>query len=79
MIAADPRAAATLLLASTPDSGFSVDEAVAMITDPAVKFTTTPQHLHKYAEFMHQIGSISTRPATWQDMFFPDIHTAPGS
>ena len=28
-IAADPRAAAEILLASTPDSGFSVDEIVA--------------------------------------------------
>ena len=79
MIAADPRAAAALLLASAPESGFTVEETMAMIEDPAVRFTTTPERVQTYAEFMHQIGSIGTLPASWQDMFFPDIHGAPGS
>ena len=78
-IEADPRAAAEILLASTPDSGFSVDETVAMLTDPAVRFTTTPENVGKYADFMQQIGSIRQRPATWKDVFFPEIHSAPGS
>jgi NitT/TauT family transport system substrate-binding protein len=78
-IAADPRAAAEILLASTPDSGFSVDETMAMLTDPAVKFTTTPENVAKYADFMQQIGSIRQRPASWKDVFFPEIHAAPGS
>ena len=78
-IVADTREAAEMLMASTPDSGFSVDETVAMLKDPAVKFTTTPEHVSKYAEFMHQIGSITERPASWKDVFFPEIHSAPGS
>ena len=24
-------------------------------------------------------GTIKTRPASWKDMFFPDIHDLPGS
>jgi hypothetical protein len=28
---------------------------------------------------MHDIGTIRTRPASWTDMFFPDIHDLPGS
>jgi len=78
-IVSAPREAAEILLASTPDSGFSIDETVAMLTDPAVKFTTTPQNVSKYADFMHQIGSIAQRPASWKDVFFPEIHAAPGS
>jgi NitT/TauT family transport system substrate-binding protein len=78
-IKAEPREAAEILLGSTPDSGFSVDETVAMLTDPAVKFTTTPENVTKYAEFMYQIGSIKQRPASWKDVFFPEIHAAPGS
>ena len=78
-IAADPKEAAAILLASTPDSGFSVDETVAMLTDPAVKFSTTPENVGKYATFMHEIGSIRQRPASWKDVFFPEIHAAPGS
>lgn len=78
-IAESPREAAEILLASTPDSGFSVDETVAMLTDPAVKFTTTPENVGKYASFMQQIGSIARRPESWKDVFFPEIHPAPGS
>ena len=78
-IASDPREAAEMLLATTRDSGFSIDETVAMLMDPAVKFTTTPENVGKYADFMHQIGSIRQRPASWKDVFFPEIHSAPGS
>jgi NitT/TauT family transport system substrate-binding protein len=78
-IASDTREAAEILMASTPESGFSVDETVAMLEDPAVKFTTTPENVSKYAEFMHQVGSIRQRPAAWKDVFFPEIHSAPGS
>jgi NitT/TauT family transport system substrate-binding protein len=78
-IASDPRDAAAILLASTPESGFSVDETIAMLKDPAVKFTTTPENVSTYAAFMHEIGSITQRPATWKDVFFPEIHPAPGS
>lgn len=78
-IEASPREAAEILMASTPDSGFTVEETVAMLEDPAVTFTTTPENVHTYAKFMHDIGSISQRPASWKDVFFPEIHSAPGS
>jgi NitT/TauT family transport system substrate-binding protein len=78
-IASDPRAAAEILMASTPDSGFTPEETVAMLTDRAVKFTTTPENVSKYADFMHEIGSIKNDPASWKDVFFPEIHSAPGS
>lgn len=79
MIAADRRSAADLLLASTNDKGFSVQEIVDVLGDPHIKFTTTPENTMKYADFMHAIGSIRNRPASWKDMFFPEIHGAPGS
>jgi NitT/TauT family transport system substrate-binding protein len=66
-------------MASTPDSGFSVDETVGMLTDPAVRFTTTPENVGTYADFMHETGSITQRPGSWRDVFFPEIHSAPGS
>jgi NitT/TauT family transport system substrate-binding protein len=79
MIAADKKSAAELLLASTNDKGFSVQEIVEVLSDPHIKFTTTPENLMKYADFMNSIGSIKNRPASWKDMFFPEIHGAPGS
>ncbi len=79
IIAADKTSAAELLLASTNDKGFSVKEIVDVLSDPHIKFTTTPENVMKYADFMHGIGSIKNRPASWKDMFFPEIHGAPGS
>jgi NitT/TauT family transport system substrate-binding protein len=79
LIVSDRRAAASLLLASAPESGFSIEETVLMLEDPAIRFTTTPENVKKYADFMHETGSIKNRPATWKDMFFSDIHAAPGS
>jgi NitT/TauT family transport system substrate-binding protein len=79
MIAADAAAAAQLLLASTPDAGFSVDEMTAMLKDPHVTFTTTPRNVKKYADFMYETGSIRTRAASWTDVFFPEVHGLPGS
>jgi NitT/TauT family transport system substrate-binding protein len=68
LIAADRKSAAALL-----------NESPELLNDPHIKFTTTPENTMKYADFMHSIGSIKNRPATWKDLFFPEIHGAPGS
>jgi NitT/TauT family transport system substrate-binding protein len=75
----DKTAAANHLLTSTTESGFSLDELLEVIGDPAVKFTTTPENVMKYAEFMHRIGTLKTLPASWKDLFFEEIHGAPGN
>jgi NitT/TauT family transport system substrate-binding protein len=75
----DHKAAADALMSSTAESGFSAEELTAVIADPAVKFTTTPENVMKYAEFMHRIGTLKTLPASWKDLFFQEIHGAPGS
>ena len=79
IIVADKPAAAAELLASTGEGGFSQDEIVDVLTDPNIKFTTTPENIMKYAEFMHSIGSIAHTPTSWKDLFFPEIHGAAGS
>jgi NitT/TauT family transport system substrate-binding protein len=50
-----------------------------MLDDPQVKYTTTPQNVLKYVDFMNQIGSIKAKPASWKDLFFPNVHNLPGS
>lgn len=78
-ILAHKEEAAGLLLTSSGDGGFSQPEIVEVLNDPSVKFTTTPENIMKYAEFMHGIGSIQNRPASWKDFFFPETHGSPGS
>lgn len=79
LISADIEGAAQTLFAAESGAGFSVTELVDVLKDPSIRFTTTPENVEKYAQFMHSIGSIETRPASWRDMFFPELHAAPGS
>ena len=55
------------------------DLPLKILQDPLVKFTTTPSKVTAYAAFMHRIGSIKVQPASWKDMFFPEVHNLPGS
>jgi NitT/TauT family transport system substrate-binding protein len=79
IIRSDPESAASILFAAEATAGFSEQELVDVLRDPAIKFTTTPENVEKYAEFMRQIGSIEHDPASWRELFFPEIHGAAGS
>jgi len=79
LIAADKAGAARILLASAGEGGFSEREIADLLGDPQIRFTTTPENVMKYAAFMYGIGSLKNRPASWKDLFFPEIHGAPGS
>jgi NitT/TauT family transport system substrate-binding protein len=79
MIAADKSMAAGLLLESAAGGGFSATELVGILEDPDIRFTTTPENVLKYAEFMHSIGTLNNRPSSWKELFFAEIHGAPGS
>ncbi|MBS0241217.1 MAG: ABC transporter substrate-binding protein [Proteobacteria bacterium] len=75
----DKSAAADVFLESVGRKGWSHAEIEEVLKDPEIKFTTTPENYMKYAEFMHAIGSIKTKPASWKDVFFPEIHGKPGT
>jgi NitT/TauT family transport system substrate-binding protein len=79
MIRADPAEAARVLIAADGGGGFTADEIVAVLEDPDIEFTTTPANVMKYAAFMHAVGSIANLPQSWRDLFFAEIHVAPGS
>ena len=56
-----------------------VEKILALMSDPQVKYTMTPERVLPYAEFMHRIGTLKTKPASWKDLFFPEVHDLPGS
>ena len=37
-----------------------------------------PKGTMKFAEFMHKVGTLDRKPASWKDYFFPSIHGANG-
>ncbi|EWY39164.1 sulfonate ABC transporter substrate-binding protein [Skermanella stibiiresistens SB22] len=50
-----------------------------IITDPEIQYSTTPQNILKYTDFMARVGSIKNKPADWRELFFPDLHDRAGS
>jgi NitT/TauT family transport system substrate-binding protein len=60
-------------------SKLSVEKVAEIASGPQVKWTMVPENTMKYAEFMHAVGSIKAMPATWKDLFFPEVHGLPGS
>ena len=74
----DKKAAAELYLAMTKEKS-SVDEMVAQLNDPSQRYNIVPLNTMKYFEFMHRVGTIKVKPASWKEVFFPEVHHLPGS
>jgi len=74
----DKKAAAEAYLRISKDKD-TVADILAMLNDPAIVYTTTPQNVMKYVDFMNKIGSIKVKPDSWKDLFFPNVHGAAGS
>jgi NitT/TauT family transport system substrate-binding protein len=77
-IKAHPKEAAEIYI-KEEKSKLPVETVLKMVTDPDVSFTTAPQSIMKYAEFMNKTGAIENKPKDWQEIFFPEIHGKKGS
>ncbi len=43
---------------------------IKVIKNPQVQFKVAPQNTLGLAQFLHEVGAIKTRPASWRDYFF---------
>ena len=50
-----------------------------MVADPDNIWTTVPQKIMAFTEFMHRAGRLKHMPASWKDMFLPLVHDGQGS
>jgi NitT/TauT family transport system substrate-binding protein len=50
-----------------------------IISTPQVAYSLVPKATMQYADFLYRTGRIKRRPASWADLFFPEIHDRPGS
>ena len=73
----DRKAAAETYLRLSKDKD-TVADILAMLNDPNIVYTTTPQNVMKYVTFMLKIGSIKAKPESWKDLFFPNVHQLAG-
>jgi NitT/TauT family transport system substrate-binding protein len=74
----DKRAAAKVYLDQAKDTKNSVDDIYAMINAADYAYTLTPQKVGQTADFMYKIGTIKSKPASWKDLFFPEVQDLPG-
>lgn len=54
-------------------------ELLKILSDPDTRFTTTPEGVMKFADFMYRVKTIAAKPSSWKELFFPEVHGLPGS
>lgn len=71
--------AASLLWIKRSNSKLSPDMVANIVSGPQVHWTMIPQNTMKFANFMADVGTLKTKPTSWKDYFFPEIHGENGS
>lgn len=71
------RHAAEVYLQVTKDKD-TVENIQKMLEEPG-QFSIVPQNVMKYVDFMYRTGMIKQKPASWKELFFPEVHSLPGS
>ena len=77
-IAAHPEEAADTFL-RVSGSDLDRDLIVSILSDDAYSFDPVPKNTLPLATFMHDVGALKNRPASWKDYFFDDLHDKEGS
>jgi NitT/TauT family transport system substrate-binding protein len=77
-IAKDPRRASEIYV-EAEKSKTPLDLVAKIVADPENVYTTAPQNIMKFVDFMHRTGVVGSKPADWRELFFPEIHSASGS
>ena len=72
IVEADRRAAIAGWLAAT-GSKLPLDVAARVLDEPGTNWSLTPQNVMRFAEFMKRIGAIPVAPASWRDLYFPEV------
>lgn len=70
---------AAKIWAGAEATNLSHEEIVELITDERVNWTTTPQGILPYVEYMSRAGLITTSTEDWRDIFFDTVHDKDGS
>lgn len=73
----DKRAAAEFYVKTTKSS-LPAAKINKIISDLGFEYSMTPKNTMKMAEFLYEIGAIKTKPSSWKDLFFPEVHNLPG-
>jgi NitT/TauT family transport system substrate-binding protein len=77
-IAKNPREAAEIFV-RIENTKLPVEFIQKMISDPEFSYAPEPENVMKIYSFMNKVGALKNMPATWQDLFFPEVHALKGN
>ena len=78
VVASDRNHAGVMYLQASRDK-LPIGTLIEILGDPALRYSLAPSGTIIFAEFMHKVGSIKVKPASWKELFFEEIHHLPGS
>ncbi len=71
--------AAQIYIKATNEKRSTQADLAKYISDPDNVWTTAPQQSMEFATFMHKVGTMKRLPASWKDMYMPELHELKGS
>ena len=74
---ADKRAAA-ILWKNAQKASESVDDLVALLSDPGFEFTAQPHRIAYFAAFLNRIGSMKAKVGDWKELFWETAYNQKG-
>lgn len=77
-INANKRTAAEIYVRETKDKS-GVEGIEKMLNDPEIRITMTPEQTLPIAHFMNKVGTLKGKAGSWKDLYFPELHSLPGS
>jgi NitT/TauT family transport system substrate-binding protein len=57
----------------------SLADLLKELNQPSLAYTTTPLNIGKFSDFMYKTGTAKTKPNSWKDLFFSNVHGKAGS
>lgn len=74
-----PGAAAEIFASMVKDQNIPLEDLSDMIGDPDLAYTAASAGVLRLADFLHHIGRLKRRPASWQELFVPEAHDLAGN
>ena len=78
-INADKQRAAKRYIELSGEKRMTESELTKLFSSADMEFTKVPKNVGKMVDFMHSIGTVKTKADSWKDLFFPEVHSLPGS
>jgi NitT/TauT family transport system substrate-binding protein len=70
--------AAAVLWKKAQNASESVDELVALLSDPGFEFTSQPHRIAYFAAFLSRIGTMKSKVGDWKELFWETAYDQQG-